>query len=144
MKLKFSKSNTLFSVIHRKFATDRYEYGTTIVEAVSAEEAMEKLNAYLATKPDGNYTAMPCETLDDVSQLSYLSGNFKRKAHVFTSKEISKARKFYNEHWVYVDKLLNTAKLIGYPPSLAEDIRNPALWKAEHWRWFMDFHSNKI
>lgn len=26
----------------------------------------------------------------------------------------------------------------GYPPTLQEDKDNPAIWKAEHWFWFLE------
>ncbi len=63
----------MYSVMHQQFATDRYEFRTTIVEASNKEEAMKKLNEYLATEPDGVYTGKPCEKLEYVSELEYLS-----------------------------------------------------------------------
>jgi hypothetical protein len=62
----------LYKILHEHYATDRYQYRTTIVAASSKEEAMEKLNDYLFTKPDGVYTALPCKNIDDVSILKVL------------------------------------------------------------------------
>lgn len=61
-----------FRVSHQKYCTDHYELGSTIVKAESKEEAMEKLNKYLATYPDGGYTALPCEKIEYVNELTYL------------------------------------------------------------------------
>ncbi len=63
----------MYSVTHKQFATDRFEFGTTIVEADSKENAMKKLNEYLATEPDGVYTSKPCDKIEYVSELEYLS-----------------------------------------------------------------------
>ena len=63
----------MFKVIHRQYATDHYEYGSTIVKANSKKEAFEILNKYLETKPHGAYTALPCENIDDVYELHVLS-----------------------------------------------------------------------
>lgn len=62
----------LYKIMHQHYATDRYQYGTTIVSASSKEEAMKKLNEYLETKPDGVYTALPCENIKDVWELEVL------------------------------------------------------------------------
>ncbi len=63
----------MYSIVHKQFATDRFVFGTTIVEADSKENAMKKLNDYLSTKPDGFYTNEPCEKIEYVSELKYLS-----------------------------------------------------------------------
>ncbi len=70
---QLKKHTKLFQVIHPHFSTDRYESGITIVEADSKEEAMQKLNDYLFTKPDGVYTDEPCKKIEYVSELQYLS-----------------------------------------------------------------------
>jgi hypothetical protein len=62
----------LYKIFHEHYATDRYQYGTTIVSASSKEEAMKKLNDYLSTKPDGVYTALPCKDINDVHVLKVL------------------------------------------------------------------------
>ena len=63
----------MFRVIHRQYATYHYEYGSTTVKANSKEEAFNILNKYLETKPNGAYTALPCESIDDVYELHVLS-----------------------------------------------------------------------
>jgi hypothetical protein len=62
----------LYKILHEHYATDRYQYSTTIVSASSKEEAMKKLNDYLSTKPDGVYTALPCKDINDVHVLKVL------------------------------------------------------------------------
>ena len=62
----------LYKIMHEHYATDRYQFGTTIVSASSKEEAMKKLNDYLETKPDGVYTALPCEDIKRVWELKVL------------------------------------------------------------------------
>lgn len=63
----------MFRVYHRQFATDRYEYGFTIVRATSKEEALNILNLYLETKPNGAYTSLPCESINNVYEFYVLS-----------------------------------------------------------------------
>lgn len=62
----------LWRVRHEHYCTDRYSRQDTIVKADSAQEAMDKLNAYLDTKPDGGYTALKCESINDVYPFSAL------------------------------------------------------------------------
>lgn len=47
-----------------------------------------------------------------------------------------KAMEWSNQHDDHVQALIKAAK-IPYPPSLSEDKNNPALWKGEHWLWFV-------
>ena len=69
----YSNNNVkLFKVIHRQFVTDHYEFGDTIVSANSKQEAMDKLNNYLSTKPHDIYTAEPCQDIGDVYELQIL------------------------------------------------------------------------
>lgn len=70
--LTINEGHTVYGIHHKQFCTDRYEYGTTLVAAKSKQEAMNKLNDYLATKPDGHYTAMPCESIEDVHHTKIL------------------------------------------------------------------------
>lgn len=62
----------LYEVIHQKYATDRFAWGTTIVSANSKEEAMNKLNDYLSTYPDGGYTSLPCRNVNEINLLTVL------------------------------------------------------------------------
>lgn len=62
-----------WKVLHKKYATDRYQLGETTVIAATPEEAMSKLNAYLITQPDGIYTDLLCESVSNVSQLKVLN-----------------------------------------------------------------------
>ena len=67
------QSNNLFTVIHEGFATDKIVTIKTVVEAESREKAMQKLNEWLAKKPHGEYTDFPCESVEHVRPLKYLS-----------------------------------------------------------------------
>lgn len=69
---QFIKEEGMYKIIHQHFATDRYEYGETIVKATSKQEAMDKLNDHLSTKPNGVYTALPCKSVKDVYNLKVL------------------------------------------------------------------------
>lgn len=70
--MKIVTQSKLWNVFHEHYATDRYELGTTVVMAKSAEEARNKLNAWLATKPDGVYTSLDCTSVSNVHQLTAL------------------------------------------------------------------------
>lgn len=61
-----------YNVVHEQYATDHFTYGTTIVEASSKEEAMEKLNSFLATNPFGVYTPLPCTSIKHVTPLKVI------------------------------------------------------------------------
>jgi hypothetical protein len=69
----FDNSEGLYRIFHNKFATDKFELGSTIVKASSKEEAMNILNNYLSTNPDGAYTSEPCKSIEDVVSLKVLS-----------------------------------------------------------------------
>lgn len=71
--MEFIEHNSLYVVRHEKYESGgRWELGETIVEAKSRQDAMDKLNTYLATNPDGVYTSELCEDVDDVSELIFL------------------------------------------------------------------------
>lgn len=59
-----------------------------------------------------------------------------------TNKQYKTAAIFYGKHKDHVDKLIINIKN-PYPPTLAEDKNNPALWKANHWKWFLITHLNE-
>jgi len=50
--------------------------------------------------------------------------------------EIEAAKAWAAEHYPHVQSLAQSADH-AYAPTLPEDRRNPALWKAAHWRWFL-------
>jgi|GEM_PF-2098420 len=50
---------------------------------------------------------------------------------------MKKASIWYSLHKDHVDKLVSNAKT-GYPPTDSLDIKNPNLWKAGHWKWYLD------
>ena len=54
-----------------------------------------------------------------------------------SDSDLEKADMWYRLHKNHVNKLFNSAKT-EYPPTELEDIKNPNLWKAEHWRWFLN------
>lgn len=55
---------------------------------------------------------------------------------ILRDDDIEKARAWRIEHIDHVIRMIEKAKL-AYPPS-GSDCRNPALWKNEHWKWFVD------
>jgi hypothetical protein len=60
-----------------------------------------------------------------------------------SKNQIDKAKKWYVDHKEHVDKLFN---ILGkmYPPTEIEDKNNPALWKAEHWKWFLTVFNEEL
>ena len=63
----------------------------------------------------------------------------KNKLNLYgvSGSDLDKADMWYCLHKNHVNKLFNSTK-IEYPPTELEDIKNPNLWKAEHWRWFLN------
>lgn len=57
--------------------------------------------------------------------------------HSVSGSDLEKADMWYCLHKNQVNKLFNSTKT-EYPPTELEDIKNPNLWKAEHWRWFLN------
>lgn len=53
------------------------------------------------------------------------------------AKQILRAAQWYQDHKTHVDELVKTVS-IAYPPTDNEDKANPALWKAAHWKWFLE------
>lgn len=72
-KISYVECNGIYNVRHDHFATDRYESGITVVKASSKQEAMDILNEYLSTNPDGGYTARPCISVKDVYDFEVLA-----------------------------------------------------------------------
>lgn len=55
---------------------------------------------------------------------------------VLNSRQREVATAFYLRNKSHVDRLiLSTNK--AYEPSQVEDKNNPAIWKAEYWKWFL-------
>ena len=54
-----------------------------------------------------------------------------------SEENMVRATHWYLEHCTHVDKLIKTTDK-AYPPSNNEDARDPRLWKAEHWKWFVN------
>lgn len=54
-----------------------------------------------------------------------------------TVKQLEKADMWYCLHKNHVNKLYHLADC-SFPPSLNEDKNNPTLWKAGHWKWYLD------
>jgi hypothetical protein len=71
MSLTFQPVKNIFRVWHKKY--DKLQDISTLVQADCPEDAMQKLNNYLATAPHGKLTAMPCKGLYDVSEITVLS-----------------------------------------------------------------------
>jgi len=56
---------------------------------------------------------------------------------VLTHDQIVKAEEWLRIHRKHV---CNIVMLVNknFPPTLSEDKNNPNLWKAGHWRWYLD------
>jgi hypothetical protein len=50
------------------------------------------------------------------------------------SAHFDKGLLWFNDHREHVNRLLRKAE-VAYEPT-GSDVLNPALWKAEHWKWF--------
>ncbi len=70
--VQFIEEEGMYKIMHQYFVTDRYEYGETIVKATSKQDAMDKLNEHLLSKPNGIYTPLPCKSIKDVYNLKVL------------------------------------------------------------------------
>lgn len=71
-KISYVGTSGIYKVYHKHFCTDHYESHPTLVKASSEQEAMDILNEYLSTKPDGVYTADPCKSVEDVYEVEIL------------------------------------------------------------------------
>jgi len=52
-------------------------------------------------------------------------------------EQLEKADMWYCLHKNHVNKLYHLAEN-SLPPTLNEDKNNPSLWKAGHWKWYLD------
>ena len=60
----------------------------------------------------------------------------KGDVHVYLNRtQYVRAFDWAGEHLIHIDLLISDLDS-GYPPS-EEDLGNPALWKPEHWFWFL-------
>lgn len=59
----------------------------------------------------------------------------QKQASPLTFSQVQKAFDWYEKHEDNVLALYNFCSN-SYPPT--EDKNNPSIWKAEHWRWFLD------
>jgi hypothetical protein len=51
--------------------------------------------------------------------------------------QVKKAFDFYEAHRDHVKKLVLTATT-AYAPTLSQDKNDPRLWRAPHWKWFLN------
>jgi hypothetical protein len=56
---------------------------------------------------------------------------------ILSDEQLERADMWYCLHKNYVNKLYHLAEN-SFPPTLNEDKNNPALWKAGHWKWYLD------
>jgi len=52
-------------------------------------------------------------------------------------EQLERADMWYCLHKNHVNKLYHLAEN-AFPPTLNEDKNNPTLWKAGHWKWYLD------
>lgn len=62
----------LYSIFHFKYGTDNLYSGETLVRGYSKQDAMDKLNNFLKTKPYDNYTPELCKSINDVHDAEIL------------------------------------------------------------------------
>jgi len=55
------------------------------------------------------------------------------------SKYLVRASIWYVTHQNHVDRIIPETKT-KYPPTDEYDVRNPNVWKPEHWKWFIEEH----
>lgn len=61
----------------------------------------------------------------------------KAKNGDLSIEQLERADMWYCLHKNHVNKLYHLADN-SFPPKLTEDKNNPALWKAGHWKWYLD------
>lgn len=52
-------------------------------------------------------------------------------------KHLVRASIWYINHQKYVDRIVFEIES-KYPPTDSYDVRNPNVWKPEHWKWFIE------
>ena len=87
---------------------------------------MKKIEVIKILEWHNSGTLKTDEAVDKIFSLFSVSGS-----------DLEKADMWYCLHKNHVNKLFNSTKT-EYPPTELEDIKNPNLWKAEHWRWFLN------
>lgn len=60
-----------------------------------------------------------------------------KRREVLSDSQIDGAFNAYNKHKIHIDNIVSYATK-AYPPTLAEDKSYPMIWKAEHWKWFLN------
>ena len=74
---------------------------------------------------------------NSLAKIMFMNEENKLNLGGVSGSDLEKADMWYCLHKNHVNKLFNSAKT-EYPPTELEDIKNPNLWKAEHWRWFLN------
>jgi hypothetical protein len=72
-----------------------------------------------------------------LAKIMFMNKENKLNLGGVSGSDLDNADMWYCLHKNHVNKLFNSAKN-EYPPTELEDIKNPNLWKAEHWRWFLN------
>ncbi len=65
------------------------------------------------------------------------NGVFEELQKEWNIDQRKKANDWYDSHKDHVNNLVKETRNY-YPPTETEDINNPALWKANHWGWFLN------
>jgi hypothetical protein len=65
----------------------------------------------------------------------------EKKDTPLSDYQIDKAAIFYAKHTDYVNKLIQQ-DVPAYPPTNRYDKLEPAVWKANHWKWYI--HTFKL
>ena len=59
-----------------------------------------------------------------------------------TFEQAWNAKDWMKKHLLYIFNMIKDLNE-GYPPTLNEDKNNSALWKGEHWFWFINYYITK-
>ena len=74
-----------------------------------------------------------CLIDNGLAKIMFMNEENKLNLGDVSGSDLEKADMWYCLHKNHVNKLFNSTKT-EYPPTELEDIKNPNLWKSEHWR----------
>ncbi len=71
-----------------------------------------------------------------VEETNKYAQEYYRKRKVLSGIQLKRANNWLADYEVHIHDLCRHVKG-SFPPSLSDDKDDPALWKTEHWRWFL-------
>jgi hypothetical protein len=70
--------------------------------------------------------------------LKILIKTMKKISEILTEEQDEKAFEWLKKHNIHVMNLIKNSVGNPFPPTLSEDKREPRIWKAGHWMWYVD------